>query len=395
MTEPSGAAPLADETRLARAALMRAGESGDPLLGRLIEVCGPVEALAQIREGALTAEIGGRLAHDRGRTLRDVQAKVTGWRTRLLAADPVRDVLAGHERGARLVVPGDIEWPSQLDDLGVGRPTGLWVEGAADLRFSCLRSVAIVGARAATPYGVHVASAMGAELGQEGWTVISGGAYGVDSAAHRGALTAEAPTVAVLACGTDYCYPSGHHDLFAVIRERGVLISESPPGAHPTRSRFLIRNRLIAALSRGTVVAEAALRSGALNTVNHALTLHRHVGAVPGPVTSESSAGCHALLRQGKAQCVTNAAEVLDLIGAIGADLAPEPKGTVIPLDSLSPEARAVLDAIPSRGPGAGPATIAVTAGIDLQTALSRLGALAAAGYVQHGRQGWRLRDRR
>ncbi|MDF5752711.1 DNA-processing protein DprA [Spongiactinospora sp. TRM90649] len=373
---------------------MRAGESGDPLLGRLVETSGPVEALAQIRGGSLAANSAGVLARDSGRSPSDLQTRVAAWRARLLAVDPARDLATGYSQGARLVVPGDVEWPTQLDDLGVSRPTGLWVKGAADLRYSCLRSVAVVGARAATPYGVHVATACAAELSEAGWSIVSGGAYGIDAAAHRGALAGEAATIAVLACGTDYCYPSGHHDLFAAVRERGALVSESPPGMYPTRSRFLVRNRLIAALSRGTVVVEAALRSGALNTVNHALALHRHVGVVPGPITSAASAGCHLLLRQGKAQCVTGPTEVIDLIGGIGADLAPEPRAPVVPRDSLSAEARAVLDAVPSRGRGAGPATIAVAAGVDLATALSRLGALAAAGYVQHGPNGWRLRFR-
>ncbi|MEV5408440.1 DNA-processing protein DprA [Thermopolyspora sp. NPDC052614] len=321
----------------------------------------------------------------------DVQRSLEAWRARLETADPARDLAAGESMGARLIVPGDIEWPTQLDDLGYARPYGLWLWGDADLRFSCLKSVSIVGSRAATAYGTHVAAEFGASLGDMGWTVVSGGAYGIDGAVHRSALGGESPTIVVLACATDIDYPLGHHDLFRLVRENGLLVSECPPGVRPTRLRFLIRNRLIAALSRGTIVVEAALRSGALNTVGHAVSLRRPVGAVPGPVTSGTSAGCHQLIRQGKAVCVTTPEEVVDLVGTIGDDLAPRRRGPVLPRDALSQVMRQVLDAVPGRG-GAGPASIAVEAGVDLSTALTCLGGLAAAGYVERAGQGWRLR---
>ncbi|WP_181612004.1 DNA-processing protein DprA [Nonomuraea soli] len=317
--------------------------------------------------------------------------RLATWQARLPQADPTADLAAGERAGARLVTPGDPEWPTQLSDLGPGIPLGLWLRGSADLRFSCLRSVAIVGARAATAYGVHVASDFAVELSDAGWTVVSGGAYGIDGAAHRGALIGGSPTVAVLANGVDVCYPTGHTQLFDAIREQGVLVSECPPGTHPTRSRFLIRNRLIAALSRGTVVIEAAVRSGALNTAGHAVTLQRPLAAVPGSITSEVSAGCHRLLREGRAVCVTNHEEVVELVGELGTDLAPEPRGPVLPRDSLSETTRRVLDAVPARG-GAGTASIAVSAGVDLSTALSSLGSLAAAGFVERCTKGWRVR---
>ncbi|MEV0150137.1 MULTISPECIES: DNA-processing protein DprA [unclassified Nonomuraea] len=317
------------------------------------------------------------------------------WHARLAAADsaaaPEVDLVAGERLGARLIVPGSPEWPTQLDQLGAARPLGLWLYGTVDLRFSCLRSVAIVGARAATPYGAHVAAEFGLGLGEDGWTVVSGGAYGVDGAAHRGALASDTPTVVVLACGVDISYPRGHHELFAAVRDQGVIVSECPPGVHPTRARFLIRNRLIAALSRGTVVVEAALRSGALNTATHALGLNRHLAAVPGPVTSTLSAGCHRLLRERKATCVTTPEEVIELVGTIGGDLAPCARGPAVPRDALSEVTRKVLDAVPSRG-GTGPASIALSAGVSLDATLSALGGLAAAGYVERVEKGWRLR---
>ncbi|MFE0149763.1 DNA-processing protein DprA [Nonomuraea sp. NPDC059007] len=317
--------------------------------------------------------------------------RLRAWQARLEAADPEADLAAGEKTGARLIIPGTPEWPTQLDQLGDSRPLGLWVNGSADLRYSCLRSVSIVGARAATPYGMHVAGEFAAGMAESGWTVISGGALGIDGAAHRGTLAGGGTTIAVLACGVDIAYPSGHHDLFTEIKADGAVISECPPGVHPTRARFLIRNRLIAALSRGTLVVEAALRSGAANTAAHALTLSRHLAVVPGPVTSEMSAGCHRLLRDRKAVCVTTPAELIDLVGMIGDDLAPTPRGPVVPHDTLSETARSVLDAVPGRG-GAGTATIAVAAGTDLSTTLSALGSLAAAGYVLRTPKGWRLK---
>ena len=233
---------------------------------------------------------------------------------------------------------------------------------------------------------------MGAELADQGWTVISGGAYGIDAAAHRGVLAADGLTVAVFACGVDVTYPSPHTGLFTEIAQYGLLLSELPPGATPTRRRFLIRNRTIAALTRGTVVVEAARRSGAISTARHARDLGRAVMAVPGPVTSPMSAGCHTLLRDwGEAVCVTDTAEVLDRVGLIGDDLAPERRGPVLDRDRLSPATRDVLEALPSRG-GAGAARIAVTAGVNLDTALACLGALAAGGFVERSAKGWKLR---
>lgn len=418
----SAPGPVSGDERAARAALLRVADPGDPVMGRLVDRLGAVGILRRIHAGGdmralareLTAELTGAAAGAGAASVgtvgagsaasgdggprpaaagspRDLPRLLAAWRARAEAVDPARDLAAGEALGARLVVPGDIEWPTQLDDLGFARPYGLWLHGDADLRFSCLKSVAIVGSRAATAYGTHVAAELGGALGDAGWTVVSGGAYGIDGAAHRSAVAGASPTIVVLACGTDVDYPLGHHDLFRVVREHGLLVSECPPGVRPTRLRFLVRNRLIAALSRGTIVVEAALRSGALNTAGHAESLRRPVGAVPGPVTSGTSAGCHQLIRQGKAVCVTNAAEVIELAGAIGDDLAPRRRGPVLPRDALSEPMRRVLDAVPARV-GTGPAGIAVAAGVDLSTALSCLGGLAAAGYVERSGRGWRLR---
>ncbi|WP_246075577.1 DNA-processing protein DprA, partial [Nonomuraea terrae] len=330
---------------------MRATDVGDPVMGRLVAAFGAPAAVEAIRNRALPPEFIAREAEQESRP--DLSSRLNAWYARLAAANPPADLEAGEGSGARLIIPGTPAWPTQLDQLGSSRPLGLWVHGSADLRFACLKSVAVVGARAATPYGSHIAAEFGVGLSEAGWTVVSGGAFGVDGAAHRGALAAGSPTVVVLACGVDVCYPRGHDTLFAAVRGQGVVISECPPGVHPTRARFLIRNRLIAALSRGTVVVEAAVRSGALNTATHALSLNRHLGAVPGPVTSGMSAGCHKLLRERKAVCVTSPEEMIELVGVIGDDLAPQARVSVLPRDRLNYVTKRVLDAIPARG-GAG-----------------------------------------
>lgn len=359
-----------DEARLASASMARMAEPGDTELGAVIGRHGPVATVGLIRDGTLDAK------------------RAPEWRERLLATDPDGDLRAAERLGARLVCPGEPEWPTQLDDLGDRRPYALWVKGSADLRFACLRSVSLVGARAATAYGSHVAGEVAATLAERGWSSISGGAYGIDGAAHRATLAVGGTTVVMLACGLDVGYPRGHQSLFEEATREGVLVSEWPPGATPTKPRFLVRNRVIAALSRGTVVVEAALRSGALNTARHAADLSRAVMSVPGPVTSRMSEGCHMLLREHGALCVTSATDVLDRVGAIGDDMAPQRRGPVVPRDSLEATTSSVLEAVPARG--GGPASVARGAGVDLDTVLRCLGELAAGGFVERCEKGWR-----
>jgi DNA processing protein len=378
---------VADAERLARATLCAIAEPGNALLGRLIARLGPLGALDAVRTGAAPDDLVTQ-----GRLKQRLAEQLASWRIRLGAADAEADLTVCGHLGGRLVCPGDAEWPTQLDDLGDGRPYALWLRGPGDLRFGCLRSVALVGARAASSYGLHVAADLAAQLSGHGWTVVSGGAMGIDAAAHRGALATDGDTIAVFANGVDAPYPPRNDGLFAEMARRALLVSESPPGTHPTRLRFLVRNRVIAALTRGTVVIEAAARSGALNTATHARKLGRVVMAVPGPITSATSVGCHKLIRDTPpARCVTNAAEIIEEVGRLGTDLAPEPRGPVHPRDELAPTTRVVLEAIPARG-GAGPAQIAVEAGVDLGTARSRLGILAAAGFIERCDRGWRLR---
>jgi DNA processing protein len=396
VTAGQGEPPDAPD-RYSRAALSFLTDPGDPVMGALLRSVQPGELLATVVSGL--AKPGATLA--RGRFADDWPAPVTvpvvdraveRWRMRLAEVPPTSRLAAWERSGYRLVCPGQAEWPTQLDDLGDARPIVLWLRGSADLRFACLCSVAIVGSRAATAYGTHVGTELAAEIAGHGWAVISGGAYGIDACAHRGALAVGGCTVAVLASGLSFGYPKGHDELFAAIAATGLMVSECPPERAPTRPGFLVRNRVIAALSRGTVVVEAALRSGAINTARHAHELNRTVMAVPGPVTSEQSAGCHELIREWGATCVTGARDVIELIAPLGdAERGPD-REPVVPADNLDPVTASVLQAVVRRT-GRGPATIATLAGVDLDTALRCLGLLAAAGHVERCEQGWRARQ--
>lgn len=307
---------------------------------------------------------------------------------RLRTLDLDQEARATRLSGARVLVPGDDEWPPGLNDLD-HPPHCVWVRGAGHLRTLAERGVAVVGARGSTAYGNHVAAELGYGLTSEGSVVISGAAYGIDAAAHRGALAAEGPTVAALACGVDRAYPAAHSDLLAQVMEQGVVISESPPGSLPLRSRFLARNRLIAACSRGAIVVEAGRRSGSLNTAGWAVTLGRPVGAVPGPVTSAASVGTNAWIREHSAELVTSTDEVLELVGRFGLDLASVKRGPVRPQDGLEQDELAVWEATsPMRPQTVEP--LATAAGIDLARCQAILAGLLLDGLVTRDPEGWR-----
>jgi DNA processing protein len=308
---------VADDERLARAQLTYLSEPGDELLGALVRASGAVEAVEVIRSGSLTgAQWPPAQAAQAGMA---ALGRAAGrWRSRLGQAPGPGEITRALGTGIRVICPGDHEWPGQLDDLGDARPHALWLRGAADLRFSCLRSAAIVGARAATAYGSYMAADLAASVAARGWTVISGAAFGIDASAHQGALTADGVTVAVLACGVDVPYPADHAGLLDAVARQGVIASELPPGSIISRLRFLGRNRVIAALATGTVVVEAGLRSGAMSTAGHARDLRRPLMAVPGPVTSDLSAGCHHIIRNWRGALVTGGGDVIDAISAAG-----------------------------------------------------------------------------
>ncbi|MGW7573306.1 DNA-processing protein DprA [Streptomyces sp. NPDC054765] len=365
--------------RIARAALTRILEPGDETAGRWLRERGPVDLWRTLSDDNADLPEGA------------TPAKIAGLRLRAGRARPAADLDAVTALGGRFLCPGDDEWPGQLDDLGDARPVGLWVRGAADLRLWALRSVAVVGARACTEYGAHLATTLGAGLADRGWTVVSGAAYGVDGAAHRGALAADGATIAVMASGIDHAYPRGHTELIGRIAEQGLVVAELPPGDHPTRSRFIQRNRVIAALTRGTVVVEAELRSGSLVTARRALALGRFTMGTPGPVTSGLSAGVHQLLR-GEAAVVTDADEVIELVGSIG-DLAPEKHGRTRIRDLLDPVASRVLEALPARG-SADTGQLAQEAGTPRDVTQSKLFELLSLGFVQRCGDRWELARR-
>lgn len=297
-------------------------------------------------------------------------------------------VSAVHRAGVRVLVPGDPEWPSRVDDLR-GPPYCLFVRGDPALQTLTERSVAVVGARAASDYGLGVAADLGEGLSDRGWVVISGAAYGIDAAAHRGALVGGTPTVAVLACGVDRAYPQAHRSLLDRIADQGAVVGEVPMGAAPYRGRFLARNRLIAALSRATVVVEAGLRSGSLSTAREAGDVHRPVGAVPGPVTSVMSAGCHELVRSGVGVLVTDAQDVVELAAAIGSVDLPERRAPHRLTDDLGPVEYAVWAAAPLRR-AATAHRLAVLSGQDERAVPPALASLEMMGLVERRDTGWR-----
>lgn len=316
-------------------------------------------------------------------------------RARALDLDAVRR--ATRRNRLRFVIPGDDEWPASLGVLATcepvqemnGMPFGLWVKGDANLAELSDRAVAIVGSRAATAYGESVASDLAAGLGGHGVSVVSGGAYGIDAAAHAGALAGAAATVAVMAGGLDKPYPPGNATLLQRVAGQGLLVSELPPGEHPTRARFLSRNRLIAALCPATIIVEAAWRSGARNTVSWANACGRVVLAVPGPVHSATSVTPHRLIREAEAVLCTGVSDVLELVGPLGRPPAARPAQHRA-LDDLSTDELAVYEAIPARGE-IDTGEVTLRAGLPLGTCLGILDRICDRGLVEQGAAGWRL----
>ncbi|MEU0494310.1 DNA-processing protein DprA [Mycobacterium sp. NPDC006124] len=361
--------------------LSRVVEPPSRALAALVAEVGPVDAAALIRSGRVEDATLQRLTQAR----REVDQAVRDL-----------DVLA--RLGGRLVTPDDPDWPllafRSFDGRpACDRPTGaapmvLWVVGDDSLADVADRSCSIVGTRAATSYGEHQAADLAAGLADRDVAVVSGGAFGIDGVAHRATLGAEGLTVAVLAGGVDVPYPSAHTAMLRRIAEQGLLVSEYPPGVRPARHRFLTRNRLVAALSGATVVVEAGLRSGAANTASWAQALGRPVCALPGPVTSSASAGCHVLIRNG-ALLVTRVEEVVEVVGAAG-ELAAEPEHPSSPLDGLTDVELRTYDAFPPRAARTVD-ELAVAAGVPPTELLGPLAALELAGLVRRQEGRWRV----
>jgi DNA processing protein len=372
--------------RLARVVLSCGVEPGDMTTSRLVAELGA--------ERALTAQL--------------VPKSASGLAERLAEVDPARQLETAERQGIRFVVPGDPEWPVGLDDLDHvdqldhrdpttdtdaltfgGTPPGIWVRGPMPLT-ELTGSVAVVGSRASSVYGEEVTRSIATHLALASVPVVSGGALGIDFVAHDAALLAGGATVAVLACGVDQVYPRKHQALLAHLAAEFALVSEQPPGSGPTQLRFLARNRLIAAITRGTVLVEAALRSGALNTVRWADQMSRPVMCVPGPVTSYTSAGVHHWLRRGSATVVTQGAEVLEAVGGIGEHLLEEPRGPERPRDRLSRVERTVLEQVPSVTPL--PVDhIARSSLLHVRDTARALARLQDKGFVVGVDDGWRL----
>jgi DNA processing protein len=384
--------------RLARAALSRLMEPQDAAGLALVQVAGALDALGiatgQLGYGpALEQEITGVLAeHGSVTSWAGLAAALKRWAPRIPDLAPERDLATLERLGGRMIIPGDDLWPGQLGDLGIHEPICLWWRGVELELPPAAKSVALVGSRDSTSYGASVTGDLAYSLAQRGFTVVSGGAYGIDAHAHRAALAGGSgpmPTIAVMAGGVDRFYPSGNEELLRAVANQGAVIAEVPPGSAPTRYRFLQRNRIIAALASVTVVVEARWRSGALNTAHHAESLGRAVGAVPGSVHSANSAGCHRLLREGGAICVTDAAEIAELASPSGESLPDVRAGRSADHDGLTLEDLILLDALPLRS-ASSVEKLSSVAGLGVESVRAGLGRLNLLGLAESGSGGWK-----
>jgi len=374
----------------ARLELSLMTEPGDPRLAALVDAVGAVQTREVVLEGHPVLGDAGVRWRTRLRDHAFPHAE------RLLERHPFSTSGVG-EVGLRWVCPGRPEWPSRVEDLGhveplqriAGAPLGLWVRGPLVLS-AVADSVGIVGARAATSYGTQVAGDLAVHCASRDFTVVSGAAFGIDAAAHRGALATGGPTIAVLASGADVAYPQAHSAMIDRIGDTGLVVSEVAPGSAPTKMRFLARNRLIAALTSGTVIVEAAHRSGALNTLNWAARLGRVTMGVPGPVTSSSSAGVHDLLRDGGSVLVTRGDEVLEAVAHIGRHATEARRGPERLIDLLDSDGRAVLEVLQPRA-SSGVATVATRAELSIEQTLRTLASMLSSGLVERTEDGWRL----
>jgi DNA processing protein len=383
---PEDASEKVDE-RFARASWTGIAEPGDRLAGVFVASVGAGSALRAVIERWSSERVQAAIVGAGGDEQDDgeVAAALARWQPRLVSGPAIVALRLAARLGVRLAIPGDPGWPAGLADLGDHAPLALWVRGNQSTLAATANSMALVGARAATGYGEHVTMEASAGLVDRGIAIISGAAYGIDGMAHRAALASSGQTMAVLAGGVDRFYPSGHDALLARIVEAGVVVSELPCGAAPTKWRFLQRNRLIAAISQATVVLEAGWRSGSLNTAGHAAALGRPLGAVPGPVTSAASAGCHRLIRDFGATCVTTPEEMAELMPALAVS-----DELVSPRDgqAFSTDETRVLDALSARSPR-DIDDVARRAGLAIASVRAVFGSLEVDGVIAQREKGW------
>ena len=387
------------EERFARATWTGIAEPGDRVAGAAIEAIGAARALAAVVERWPIERFVAVLGENGAVSEKDLSEGMDRWMPRLNSGAALIALRQAARIGAELRIPTDPDWPAGFAGLEHHAPIALWSRGTQEAFRALDRSIALVGARAATGYGEHVTMEASAGLVDRGYAIVSGAAYGIDGMAHRAALASKGITVAFLAGGVDRFYPAGHDALLSRIVESGAVVSELPPGSPPTKWRFLQRNRLIAAAGLATIVLEAGWRSGSLNTAGHANTLGRPVGAVPGPVTSAASAGCHRLLREQLAQCVTNADEMAEL-APLADDGGPGTASSAVPASGPSASAMEasasepgptlirLADAMSTRAPRV-PADIAARAGLTVAEVHGHLGELELAGEVAERESGW------
>ena len=396
LLSPVGGRDVDPVEAAARVAWSTLVEPGDGVAGALVQGLGAERSLAAVRAAAddgptdlvdACADAGVPGAEDPVAFVGTVSSALERWGPRWARCDALGVVEAARASGARLLVPGAAGWPTGVDDLGPHAPVVLWTRSG---RPASGPALAVVGSRASTVAGAEATAEIASAAADAGCTVVSGGAYGIDATAHRVAVAAGTPTVAVLAGGIDQLYPAGNVELLRNVARQGALLAESPPGTRPTRWRFLARNRLIAAIGAATVVVEAGARSGALNTAHHAAQLGRPVFAVPGAFSSASSVGCHRLVAQGRAQIVVRPRDPVDAV------VGPRrPRGGRHVLDPdlplaparEDPEVLRVLDALGRRA--LGEQELAVRSGMSPAEVADALALAELQGLVVHGVGGW------
>ena len=366
-------------------------EPGDEFAGYIRHSLGVTSALNLVKAGNTgelvrqlfsvnAQDLGAARFGDLNRVASDALAR---WTPRLSASAMTQSHDWLKRSKSWLVTPESALWPENLNHLGWAAPAVLWGRGSPMALASTTHSLSVVGSRGATNYGSCVTGELITELRPFNISIVSGGAYGIDAAAHRAALSVGLNTIAVLAGGVDRLYPSGNHQLFDDIIANGVVISELPPGSSPTKWRFLQRNRLIAAIADATLVVEAGKRSGSISTANHATELGRPVGAIPGPITSTSSHGCNRLIQSGQAELIQDADDLLSLLGLHSQLSTLEVDST----DRLGPFEIRLLDALTTRPTD--PTQVAQRAGLTMIEANVAFTQLNLSQLAVNSEKGW------